>query len=188
MEPLPRGSGLVVANEVFGGAIPSQYIASVEKGVHDAAARSGLAGFPLVDVRVTLTDGKSHPVDSKDVAFRTAGKFAVRDAFAKARPVLLEPVVNLEVTAPEAHVGDITGHLKLHRGKVMGLDQVSSTVSLVRAQLPLSEVGGFSTQLRSFTAGQGSFVMEFSHYDLAPEGVTRKVASQRKVAKEEDEA
>jgi elongation factor G len=187
MEPLPRGSGLVIEDEVFGGAIPTQYIPSVEKGIHDAVTKGTLAGFPIVDVKVTITDGKSHPVDSKDIAFRTAGKFAVRDAYEKARPVLLEPVVTMEVSVPEANVGDVTGHLKLHRGRVMGIEPMQSGFSLVHAQAPLAEVAALSTQLVSATAGQGSFVMEFAHYDLAPEGLAKKLAAQRNVGKEPEE-
>jgi elongation factor G len=187
MEPLPRGTGVQFASEVFGGSIPTQYIASVQKGVDDALARGQLAGFPVVDVKVTVTDGKSHPVDSKDVAFRTAGKFAVRDAFEKARPVLLEPVVNLEITAPEANMGDITGHLKVHRGRVMGMETMPGGQAVVRAQAPLAEVATFSTQLRSFTGGQGSYVMELSHYDPVPPPTQAKIAASRKPKAEEEE-
>lgn len=188
VEPLPRGAGHEIENDVVGGAIPTHFIPSVEKGVHDALVSGQLAGFPVVDVRITLTDGKSHAVDSKEIAFRTAGKFAVRDAFEKARPVLLEPVVNLEITAPEHNMGDITGHLKLHRGRVLAMEAGAGGLGVVRAQAPLAEVATFGVQLRSFTAGQGSYVMEFSHYDPVPPQAQAKITAARQPKKEVEEA
>ena len=176
IEPLPRGAGFEFVNDVFGGAIPHQFISSVEKGIHDAMVQGPLAGYQVQDVRVVLTDGKSHSVDSKDIAFRTAGKFAFRDAFEKARGVLLEPVVALEITVPESSVGDITADLKTRRGRVVGVDLArAGGMALIQAQAPLSELSQYSGQLRGLTAGQASFVMEPSHYDYVPPTVQKKI-------------
>jgi elongation factor G len=178
IEPLPRGAGFEFASEVFGGAIPTQFIPAVEKGVLDEMQAGQLAGFPVHDVRVVVHDGKAHAVDSKDVAFRTAGKFAFRDAFGKARPALLEPIVTLEITSPERDVGDVTADLKVRRGRVLGVDQAPVPgMTLVRAQVPLAEIGSYGGQLRGLTQGQGTFVMEPSHYDYVPAQVQKKVAA-----------
>lgn len=187
IEPLPRGAGFEFKSEVFGGTIPTQFIPAVEKGVHDALEAGTLAGFPVHDVRVVVTDGKHHPVDSKDIAFRTAGKFAVRDAIAKARPVLLEPVVNLEVSVPEQFMGAITGDLKHVRGRVMGVETLPGGYSLVRAQAPLAELGSYGGQLRGATGGTGSFVMELSHYEPVPLQQQQKIVEARPARKAEAE-
>jgi elongation factor G len=188
IEPLPRGAGFQFASEVFGGAIPTQYIPAVEKGVRDALERGPLAGFPVQDVRVVVHDGKAHPVDSKDIAFRSAGKFAFRDAFEKAQPSLLEPIVTIEVVTPEAHLGDVTADLKPRRGRVLGVDSApTSGSSIVKAQVPMAELGQYGGQLRGITAGQGSFVMEPSHYDFVPAQVQRRLLSERGAPKAEEE-
>jgi elongation factor G len=186
LEPLPRGAGVQFASEVFGGAIPAHYLSSVERGVQDALSIGSLAGFPVTDVRVIVTDGKSHPVDSKEVAFRSAGRLATRDALGKAHPVLLEPIVRIEVTAPEGAVGDVTGHIKLHHGRVFTVDMVSPTVAVIRAQLPLAELGAFTPQLRGLTSGQGSFVMEFSHHELVSEAVQQRLVSRKRPPLDEE--
>ncbi|HTJ46505.1 MAG TPA: elongation factor G [Kofleriaceae bacterium] len=180
VEPLPRGNGYEFVDEVYGGAIPHNFIPACDKGCQDALERGVVAGFPANDVRVTLTDGKSHSVDSKDASFRTAAKFAMRDAMSRANPVLLEPIVTLEITVPERHVGDITGDLKNKRGHVVGVEVGGAGMVVVRAQAPLAELGRYAGQLRSFTGGQGSFVMELSHYDVVPHAVQQKVAAERK--------
>jgi elongation factor G len=177
VEPLDRGQGYEFVNDVFGGTIPGQYIPSVEKGVHDVLAGGAIAGYPVQDIRVIVYDGKHHPVDSKDIAFRTAGKFALRDAIQKARPSLLEPIVNMEITVPERHVGDITGDLNGRRGRINGVDTLPGSMSLIRAVAPLAEVMTYNNQLRSVTSGQGSFVMEFSHYDVVPPNVQSKIVA-----------
>ncbi len=182
VEPLARGAGYEFVDEVFGGSIPTQYIPACDKGCQDALVRGIIGGFPVQDMRVTVYDGKSHSVDSKDAAFRTAAKFAVRDAMSRARPVLLEPIVSLEITVPERHVGDVTGDLKNRRGHVVGVDIGSGGTAVVRAQSPLGELSRYAGQLRSMTAGQGSFVMELSHYDVVPHLVQQKIASERKPA------
>jgi elongation factor G len=188
VEPLPRGSGFQFASEVFGGAIPTQYIPAVEKGVRDGMAAGGLGGFPVHDVRVVVHDGKSHPVDSKDIAFRTAGKFAFRDAAQKAQPVLLEPIVSVEIATPERHVGEVTADLKPRRGRVVGVDSVPATgTTIIRAQVPIAELSQYGGQLRGLTAGQGTFVMEPSHYDFVPPQVQKKLLAGRKGPVEDED-
>jgi elongation factor G len=184
VEPLDRGQGFEFVNDVFGGTIPSQYIPSVEKGVHDVLSGGAIAGYPVQDIKVVVYDGKYHPVDSKDIAFRTAGKYALKDAITKARPSLLEPVVNMEITVPERHVGDITGDLNGRRGRVNGVDAMTGGMSVIRATAPLAEVMTYNNQLRSVTSGQGSFVMEFSHYDVVPPNVQAKIVAAYKPKEE----
>ena len=186
IEPLERGKGFEFVDEVFGGAIPGQYIPAVEKGVRDVLDRGAIAGYPLQDLRVVVYDGKHHPVDSKEVAFRAAGKFAFLDAIQKARPVLLEPMVNMEVTVPEGHVGHITGDLSGKRGRIQGTDILPGGMAQVKATAPLAEVMSYQSQLKSATGGQGSFIMEFSHYEAAPPQVQQQVASQYKPHAEEE--
>ena len=184
VEPLRRGGGYEFVDDVFGGAIPSQYIPACDHGCRDAMERGVVAGYPVQDVKVTVHDGKSHPVDSKDAAFRTAAKFALRDALQRASPVLLEPIVALQISVPENHTGDVTGDLKNRRGQVVGVE-VSTAVTVVRALAPLSELGRYASQLRSITGGLGSFVMELSHYDIVPYAVQQKIAGERKPGVEE---
>jgi elongation factor G len=180
------GVGIEIVNEVFGGTIPGQFIPAVEKGIHDMLDQGVVAGYPLQDVRVAITDGKHHPVDSKEVAFRTAGKFAFRDAVMKAKPVLLEPIVNMEVTVPEDKMGAITGDLSGKRGRIQGTDIVAGGMAMVKAQAPLSEVMQYQSQLKSVTGGQGSFSMELSHYDPVPPQVQQQIAAQYKPKAEEE--
>jgi elongation factor G len=180
------GSGLEIINEVFGGTIPGQFIPAVEKGIHDVMDSGAIAGYPLQDIRVAITDGKHHPVDSKEVAFRTAGKYALKDAISKAKPVLLEPIVNMEVTVPEAQMGTITGDLSGKRGRIQGTDILPGGMAQVKAQAPLAEVMQYQSQLKSVTGGQGSFVMELSHYEPVPPQVQQQVVSQYKPKLEEE--
>ncbi len=195
VEPLPEdsphrkdngGAGIEIVNEVFGGTIPGQFIPAVEKGIHDLLDQGVVAGYPLQDVLVAITDGKHHPVDSKEVAFRTAGKYAFRDAVLKAKPVLLEPIVNMEVTVPEDKMGTITGDLSGKRGRIQGTDILPGGMALVKAQAPLSEVMQYQSQLKSVTGGQGSFAMELSHYDPVPPQVQQQIAAQYKPKAEEE--
>jgi elongation factor G len=186
VEPLERGQGYEFVNDVFGGAIPSQYIPSVEKGVKDILEGGAIAGYAVQDLRVVVTDGKHHPVDSKDIAFRTAGKYALKDAITKAKPALLEPIVNMEITVPEQFVGDITGDLNGRRGRINSVDSLSGGMSVIKAVAPLAEVMTYNNQLRSATSGQGFFIMEFSHYDVVPPQVQAKIVAAYK-PKEEPE-
>ena len=180
------GSGLEIVNEIFGGTIPGQFIPAVEKGIHDLIDQGVIAGYPLQDVKVAITDGKHHPVDSKEVAFRTAGKMAFKDAVLKAKPVLLEPIVNMEVTVPEDKMGAITGDLSGKRGRIQGTDILPGGMAQVKAQAPLSEVMQYQSQLKSVTGGQGSFAMELSHYDPVPPQIQQQIASQYKPKAEEE--
>jgi elongation factor G len=186
VEPLERGKGFEFVNEVFGGTIPGQFIPAVEKGVRDLLEQGVVAGFPLQDVRVSVTDGKHHPVDSKEVAFRTAGKFAFKDAVLKARPVLLEPIVHMEVVVPEDKMGTITGDLSGKRARIQGTDLLPGGMTQIKAIAPLSEVMQYQSQLKSVTGGQGSFVMELSHYEPAPVQVQQHIAGQYKPKAEEE--
>ena len=186
VEPLPSGSGFEFVDDIFGGAIPGQYVPAVEKGVRDVLETGAVAGYPLSDVRVSVYDGKHHPVDSKEVAFRTAGRFAFIEAIQKARPVLLEPIVNLEITIPAQYMGDITGDLNGRRGRIHGMETLPGGMQLIRAQAPLSEVMTYNSQLRSMTGGQGSYTMEMSHYDPVPANVQQQIIAQSAKAKEEE--
>jgi elongation factor G len=186
IEPMERGGGFEFVNEVFGGTIPGQFIPAVEKGVRELLDQGAIAGYPLQDLRVIVYDGKHHPVDSKEVAFKTAGKYALREAVTKARPVLLEPIVTMEVIVPEHNVGTITGDLSGKRGRIMGTDILPGGMAQVKAQAPLSEVMQYQSQLKSVTGGQGSFVMEFSHYEAVPPHVQQQIAAQYKPKADEE--
>jgi elongation factor G len=186
IEPMDRGKGFEFVDEVFGGAIPGQYIPAIEKGVREMLDQGVVAGYPVQDVRVVVTDGKHHPVDSKEIAFKTAGKYAFKEAFLKARPVLLEPIVNMTVTVPETSVGAITGDLSGKRGHIQATDILPGGFAQVKARAPLSEVMQYQSQLKSVTGGQGSFVMELSHYEPVPPQVQQHVAAQYKPKAEEE--
>lgn len=183
VEPLERGSGFQFASEVVGGVIPKQFISSVEKGVLDALAAGTVTGAPIQDVRVVVYDGKSHPVDSKDIAFRTAGKYATRDALTRARPVVLEPIANLEISAPEAMVGAITADMKNLRARVLGVETTGKT-TVLRVQAPLAELGNYGGQLRGVTGGHGSFALELAGYEPVPPQVQQRLAEAYKPAAE----
>jgi elongation factor G len=185
VEPLPRGKGFEFVDSVKGGAIPNQFIPSVEKGVRSVLASGFVAGFPILDVRVTVYDGKSHPVDSKDVAFMSAGRKAFLDALAKARPLVLEPIVNVEITAPEDKMGDIAGELSGHRAHIKGSDTPRAGLVQISAQAPLSELENFPARLKSLTAGHGSYSLEFSHYEPTPPPLQHKLVSAHRPAAEE---
>ena len=186
VEPLPRGKGFEFVDSVKGGAIPNQFIPAVEKGVRAVLHSGYVAGYPLQDVRVTVYDGKSHPVDSKEVAFVSAGRKAFLDALAKARPVVLEPIVNVQITAPEAKMGDITGELSGHRGHIKGSDTPRPGLVQILAQAPLAEMEHFPARLKSITAGHGSYNLEFSHYEPAPAQLQQKLVAAHRPAAAED--
>ena len=187
IEPLPRGAGFEFVDQVKGGVIPNQYIPSVEKGVRSVLDSGFLAGFPLQDVRVIVYDGKSHPVDSKDVAFMSAGRKAFIEALGKARAIVLEPIVNVEIVVPEASMGDIAGELSGHRGQIKGSDSPRPGILQISAQAPLSELEQFPARLKSLTAGHGSYTLEFSHYDPAPALLQQKLVAAHKPAAHEDD-
>lgn len=186
VEPRERGSGFEFADEIFGGSIPGQFVPAIEKGVREVLESGAIAGYPLQDIKVIVYDGKHHPVDSKEIAFKTAGKYAFIDAVKKARPVLLEPIVDMEVTVPEDKVGTVTGDLSGKRGRIHGQDFVGGGMAVVKAQAPLSEVMQYQSQLKSVTGGQGSFSMELSHYEPVPPQVQSTIAAQYKPKVEEE--
>ena len=187
VEPLPRGKGFEFVDMVKGGAIPNQFIPAVEKGVRGVLGTGFLAGYPIQDLRVIVYDGKSHPVDSKEVAFVSAGRKAFLDALAKARAIVLEPIVNVSIVAPEHKMGDITGELSGHRGHIRGSDAPRPGTVQIAAQAPLAELEQFPARLKSLTAGHGSYTLEFSHYEPAPPQLQQKlVAAHRPAAHADD--
>ena len=185
IEPLERGGGFEFVDRVKGGTIPTQFIPAVEKGIRQVLDVGPLAGYPVQDVRVIVYDGKHHPVDSKEVAFVTAGKKAFIDAMLKARPIMLEPVVNIEITVQDQHMGDITGDLSAKRGQVNGTNSVGGGTVTIAGQVPLSELSGYQTRLNSVTGGQGSYTLELSHYDAVPPGVQKNLMEAYKPKVEE---
>jgi elongation factor G len=174
-EPLPRGEGFEFVDKIVGGVIPHQFIPSVEKGIRAAMERGVLAGYPVVDVRVTLDDGKHHSVDSSDMAFQLAGIAAMKDALEKAGVTVLEPIWQIEVMVPEAFTGDIMGDLQKRRGIPEGIDQVGGGRQILKAKVPLGEVTHYATDLRSLTGGQGTFSWTFSHYQEVPHDLAQKI-------------
>ena len=184
VEPQPRGEGFEFVDKIYGGAIPNQFIPSVEKGVRKAMEDGLAAGYPVVDIRVTLVDGKFHTVDSSDMAFQIAGSLALREAAAAAEIALLEPVLVLEVLVPDEFVGDILGDLSSRRGRVVGTDPVGTGRTLVRANVPEAEVVRYAIDLRSMTKGKGSFARHFSHYEELPPHMAAKVIEEAKAARE----
>ena len=188
VEPAERNSdpSLDYNWDIFGGSIPGQYEPAILKGINDVMQTGFIAGFPLQDVKVSVYDGKYHPVDSKEVAFRSAGKGAFLDALQKAKPVLLEPIVNMEVTVPSENVGDITGDLASRRGRISGQDVLPGNLIVIKAQVPLSEVAQYNSQLKSVTGGRGSYSMTLSHYELVPPNVQQQIVAQYAKKKEED--
>jgi len=189
VEPRPHGAGFEFVDEVVGGAIPRNYIPAVEKGVREAMAGGYLAGYPMVDVRVTLYDGSYHDVDSSDMAFKIAGSLGFKNAVEKAKPVLLEPIMNMEVTVPDECMGDVIGDLNSRRGKVLGMDTKGHS-QVIKSRVPMAEVLKYAPDLRSITSGRGEFQMEFSHYEEVPPHLSEKVikeAKARKAAEQEGE-
>jgi elongation factor G len=168
VEPLPQGEGFQFGSEVVGGAIPSGFIPAVENGVKQAMAEGAVNGYPMQDIRVVVTDGKHHSVDSKEIAFVQAGKKAFLDAVAKARPIVMEPIVNAEFTIPSDSVGGVTGDLSGMRGMITGTDALPDGRAVVAGQVPLQELQGYHSRLKSLTGGEGGFTMEFSHYAEVP--------------------
>ncbi|HET6631352.1 MAG TPA: elongation factor G [Rhodanobacteraceae bacterium] len=177
VEPLARGAGFEFADEVKGGAIPNQFMPAIEKGVRQAMEDGAIAGYTLQDLRVVVLDGKHHPVDSKEVAFVSAGRKAFLDAVAKARPMVLEPVVNVDVRIPAANVGDVTGGLAAKRARILGTDSARGEQLVIKAQVPLAELSDYQTELKSMTGGEGRFAMELSHYEAVPPQVQKELCN-----------
>ena len=186
VEPLPRGAGFEFVDEVKGGTIPNQFLPAVEKGVRQVLEHGAVAGYQLQDVRVIVYDGKHHPVDSKEVAFVAAGRKAFLDAVSKARPLLLEPIANLDVSVPEQCVGDITGGLAGKRARINGTDSLRGGELVIKAQIPLAEVGDYSSELKAVTGGQGRYSIEFSHYEPVPPNVQKQLTESYRPRAEEE--
>jgi elongation factor G len=177
VEPLPKGTGFQIEDKIVGGAIPREYIPAVEQGIRSAMETGVLAGYPMVDFKATMIDGSYHEVDSSDMAFKIAGSMALKEAVQKAAPVLLEPVMKVEVVAPEEFTGDIVGNLAARRGDIQGMEPRSGGVQAIRALVPLAEMFDYATDLRSMTQGRGTFTMEFDHYAQVPESQSVQILS-----------
>ena len=186
VEPMERGAGFEFVDAVVGGVIPNQFIPAVEKGVRQVLGSGAVAGYPIHDIRVTVYDGKHHSVDSKEVAFVAAGKKAFVDAVGKAAPIVLEPIVDVEVTVPQANMGDIAGDLSSKRGRISGTEAMTAGMVMVSGQAPLAELGSYQSELKSVTGGAGSFTMELSHYDPVPSNIQQQLVAEFKPAAEED--
>ncbi len=174
VEPLPRGADFEFVDDIFGGAIPRQFIPAVEKGIQDARTRGYLAGYPMVDFRVTVYDGSYHDVDSNELSFKLAGSLAFKDAMTRARPTILEPVMNVEVYAPSDFAGDLMGDLNGRRGRISGMD-TRGAMTIIRAQVPMAEMLTYEQHLTSATGGRGSYHMDYSHYDEVPSHLQAKI-------------
>jgi len=190
MEPMPRGGQFEFVNDIFGGAIPKNYIPAIEKGIKDAAGRGYLAGYPVVDFRVILYDGSYHDVDSNDMSFQMAGRIAFRKAIEQAKPTLLEPIMSVEITVPDDFAGSIMGDLNSRRGRIQGMDNKGGN-TVVKAEVPMAEMLTYGVDLTSMTQGRGSFNMEMHHYDTVPAALQEKIVEKAKAArgevKEEEE-
>ena len=184
VEPLSSGSGFEYSSEVFGGAISGVYLPSIEKGVRQVLDQGVVAGYPVVDIKAVVFDGKEHPVDSKDIAFQTAGREAFRLAVQQAEPVILEPIYRISVTVPEEYMGDVMGDFNTRRGRVQGMEQRGNR-SIVRALVPLAEIMRYGTDLRSMTQGRGTYSLEFDHYDAVPKHLADGIIAQHKVEESE---
>jgi len=175
IEPLPRGAGFEFVDQVKGGTIPGQFIPAVEKGVREVLDCGAIAGYPVVDVKVIVYDGKHHSVDSKEIAFVTAGRKAFLDAIRKAQPIVLEPIVKIDIHAPEAALGDITGDLSAKRGQISGTANGSGSARVVQGQVPMSELLDYQSRLNAMTAGEGHFGIQHSHYEAVPPAVQQQL-------------
>ncbi|MDQ6706943.1 MAG: elongation factor G, partial [Acidobacteriota bacterium] len=186
VEPLPRGGKFEFVNEIFGGSIPKNYIPAVEKGIIEAAEKGYLAGYPMVDFRVTVYDGSYHDVDSSELAFKLAARKAFKNAMATAKPAFLEPVMNVEIQAPVEYAGDLMGDLNGRRGRISGMDTKGGT-QFIRASVPMAEMLNYQNDLTSMTQGRASFTMEFDHYDFVPPQQSEKIIAAARAAKTGEE-
>jgi elongation factor G len=186
IEPLVRGSGFEFINDIFGGAIPRNFIPAVEKGIQESAARGYLAGYPVVDFRVTLYDGSYHDVDSNELSFKMAGRLAFRKCMEQAKPALLEPVMRVEIEAPDEFAGTLMGDLNQRRGRVQGMESQGKT-TVVRAEVPMAEMLSYGSSLTAMTQGRGSFHMEMDHYDIVPQPIAEKILANAKRPQQEEE-
>ena len=174
LHPQERGAGYIFENAIVGGTVPKEYIPAVDKGIQEAMANGILAGFPVVDIKIRLVDGSYHEVDSSEMAFKIAGSMGFKEGFHKASPVLLEPIMKVEVVTPEDYMGDVMGDLSRRRGVLQGSDD-SPSGKLINALVPLGEMFGYATSLRSMSQGRATFTMEFDHYAEAPNNIAEQV-------------
>ena len=179
LEPLEAGKGFEFVDAIKGGVVPREYIPAVQKGVEDTLRSGVVAGYPVVDVKVTLHFGSYHEVDSNENAFKIAASMAFKEGMRKANPVLLEPIMKVEVETPEENMGDVMGDLSSRRGMIQGMDDLMGGGKAIRANVPLSEMFGYSTSLRSLTSGRATYVMEFDHYAEAPRNVAEAVIAEK---------
>ena len=177
VEPKERGTGYEFVNKIVGGVIPKEYIAPVDQGIREALQSGVLAGYPVVDVKVTLVDGSYHEVDSSEMAFKIAGSIAIKEALKKADPVLLEPIMKVVIIVPEQYFGDVIGSISSKRARIEGTDDASAGIKQIEALVPLAEMFGYTTTLRSTTQGRGTFSMEPSHYEEVPKSVQETIVS-----------
>jgi elongation factor G len=175
MEPLEPGTGYIFEDEIYGGAIPREFIKPALDGIEEALESGVLAGYPITDIKVSLIDGSYHEVDSSEMAFKIAGSMAAKEAVQRGRPVLLEPIMDVEVIAPDAYTGDVIGYLSAQRGTIEGMEMRSDNIQAIRAKVPLAEMFGYATRLRSMTQGRGTFTMELDHYAPVPDNVADRV-------------
>ena len=178
VEPLPAGTGFEFVNKVVGGDIPKEYIPAIEKGCKDAMEQGILAGYPMVDVKVILTGGSYHEVDSSEIAFKIAGSMAFKEAVRKANPVILEPIMDVEVVTPEEYLGDVIGDINSRRGRINNMEAVQGA-NQIKAQVPLAEIFGYATALRGMSQGRASYSMEPSHYSEVPKSISEEIVSKR---------
>lgn len=187
LDPMPSGSPFEFVDATFGGSVPKQFIPAVEKGVREAFAKGVIAGYPLVDIKVTLTDGSYHDVDSSEMSFKVASALAIRKGVVQAKPILLEPIYNVEVTVPESYMGDIIGDLNGKRGRILGMEPIGGGLGIVRAMAPMSEMFRYAIDLRSITQGRGSFSMVFNNYAEVPQRQADAIIEAYKKEKQDDE-
>jgi elongation factor G len=183
IEPQETGKGFEFVNKIVGGVIPKEYIPAVEAGIREALVGGVYAGYPIIDVKTTLVFGSYHEVDSSEMAFKIAGSMAFKEGFMKAKPTLLEPIMKVDVDVPEEYMGDVIGDISSRRGRIDGMDTVDH-LSKVKAQVPLSEMFGYATDIRNKTRGQGTFVMEFLHYDEVPGSIAEAIVTNSKEKKD----
>ncbi|HYY59554.1 MAG TPA: elongation factor G, partial [Pyrinomonadaceae bacterium] len=176
-EPLPRGGGFQFEDKIFGGAVPQNFRPAIEKGIVEAASHGAVAGYPLIDFKAVLVDGSYHTVDSDEHSFRAAGRKAFRAAIEKVKPTLLEPIMDVEVSAPQEYSGDIMGDLNSRRGRVQGMESRGNQ-QVIKAQVPMAEMLDYQSKLNSITAARGSYHMQFSHYDQVPGQIAQKIVEQ----------
>lgn len=186
MEPLPRGTGYEFVNAIVGGVVPGRFIPAVEKGIQEQMIKGVIAGYQVVDVKVTLFDGKFHDVDSDEMSFKLASSQCFKKGFAEAKPCLLEPIYEVEAKVPEECMGDVMGDLNSRRGKISGMDS-DGHFQIIKANVPLSELYKYSSTLRSLTAGRGSHSRKFSHYEEVPKEIEAKIIEEYKKSRQEEE-